>query len=208
MGRPIIDLTGQVFGRLTVQNIAPERSPDAKARWLCRCSCGTDKVFCGTVLRRGHAKSCGCLKADVLRYKGRRGSVGLACPFSRARLEEKYLNGEALYLIGQSVNVGPQTVKRWLQEFEIPVRSMQIVCRLTARKYRIKFAEMGLRGNIVRSHLAAAGKLDTSFLRTPMARRKRLKSFLTNVAARRAKQQADREQSEAIERSLNGDTFK
>jgi hypothetical protein len=32
-----------------------------EARWLCRCTCGTEVHCAGSVLRRGTKKSCGCL---------------------------------------------------------------------------------------------------------------------------------------------------
>jgi hypothetical protein len=38
------------------------RGAGRQARWFCRCDCGTEKVICGTTLRRGNSKSCGCLK--------------------------------------------------------------------------------------------------------------------------------------------------
>ena len=55
----LIDLTGQQFGFLTVV----ERVPDAKpAKWVCRCICGKTTEVTGSNLRRGHTKSCGCIK--------------------------------------------------------------------------------------------------------------------------------------------------
>lgn len=52
-----IDVTGQRFGRL----IVIER---AGAKWLCRCDCGQTKLASAGMLRKGDAKSCGCLKAE------------------------------------------------------------------------------------------------------------------------------------------------
>lgn len=64
MGRNIIDLTGQVFGRLTVI-CKPENIE--KSTWLCKCSCGSDKevYVVGADLRRGNTKSCGCLHKEL-----------------------------------------------------------------------------------------------------------------------------------------------
>lgn len=36
-----------------------------KARWLCKCDCGTIKVCNGHSLRRGNTKSCGCYKKET-----------------------------------------------------------------------------------------------------------------------------------------------
>lgn len=55
----LIDLTGEQFGFLTVV----ERVPDAKpAKWVCKCVCGNKTEVTGSNLRRGHTKSCGCIK--------------------------------------------------------------------------------------------------------------------------------------------------
>lgn len=60
------DLTGMVFGRLTVIKQAEDyvNPNDGKrvARWLCKCSCQEDKYITtnGTSLTRGLTKSCGC----------------------------------------------------------------------------------------------------------------------------------------------------
>lgn len=55
------DLTGKTFGRWTVIARAPSRGATKKARWYCRCSCGTERDVAGVSLRRGFSKSCGCL---------------------------------------------------------------------------------------------------------------------------------------------------
>lgn len=64
------DITGQVFERLTVLGYA------GQSKWLCRCSCGTEKTILKSDLRSAHAVSCGCRKREVLcissRTHGRR----------------------------------------------------------------------------------------------------------------------------------------
>lgn len=54
------DITGKIFGRLTVlyklNNYSKKR-----VWWLCVCDCGKLVEICGTTLRNGHTKSCGCL---------------------------------------------------------------------------------------------------------------------------------------------------
>lgn len=56
-----VDLTGQVFGRLTVKAQAGVTGGARKrATWACQCSCGTWRTFAGRSLRRGDATSCGC----------------------------------------------------------------------------------------------------------------------------------------------------
>lgn len=62
LGRKIIDLTGQKFGRLTV--IKRVENKDGYSVWLCRCDCGNERKIKGDNLRSGSTKSCGCLKAE------------------------------------------------------------------------------------------------------------------------------------------------
>lgn len=62
MAKPI-DLTGSKFGRLTVLSRA-ENSKDGRAKWLCRCDCGNERVILGKSLRNGHTQSCGCYNKE------------------------------------------------------------------------------------------------------------------------------------------------
>lgn len=55
-----IDLTGQIFGNLTV--IKESTSRNGKAYWECKCKCGNIITAQGQLLRNGHKLSCGCLK--------------------------------------------------------------------------------------------------------------------------------------------------
>lgn len=65
-----IDITGKVFGRLTVlsrQDIEPKRT-----HWKCLCECGKIAVVCGARMRAGVSSSCGCLSREVRARNGRR----------------------------------------------------------------------------------------------------------------------------------------
>lgn len=59
------DLTGRVFGRLTVLGVA--YSKGGRRYWQCRCECGTEKAIEGTSLVRGKSQSCGCTKREYLK---------------------------------------------------------------------------------------------------------------------------------------------
>lgn len=56
-----IDITGQVFGELTVLHQV-ERSESGGTYWACQCSCGNTIKADSSNLRRGKANSCGCKK--------------------------------------------------------------------------------------------------------------------------------------------------
>jgi len=62
MGKPLIDLSGQVFGRLTVKK--KNGHSGGKAVWECTCSCGNVCSVRGVHLRSGRQVSCGCYKSE------------------------------------------------------------------------------------------------------------------------------------------------
>jgi hypothetical protein len=63
-----MDLTGAVFGRLTVVELDVERTSRGKGTyWNTVCECGSEKtVFIGN-LRSGHTTSCGCFNLEQIR---------------------------------------------------------------------------------------------------------------------------------------------
>lgn len=65
MARKRKDLTGLVFGRLTVmQPIA-----NIGTKWLCNCECGSKAIILSSALTRGDNRSCGCLRREIARSK-------------------------------------------------------------------------------------------------------------------------------------------
>jgi hypothetical protein len=71
----LIDLSGQQFGRWRVLALHPKRMRYGKANhavaalWMCRCSCGTERLVLGTNLRTGMSQSCGCLSRETTRKR-------------------------------------------------------------------------------------------------------------------------------------------
>jgi hypothetical protein len=63
----IVDLSGQKFGRLTVLRFirAQRKGKGSGTFWLCKCDCGSKKEVRSNNLRRGIAKSCGCLNKEL-----------------------------------------------------------------------------------------------------------------------------------------------
>lgn len=59
MGRPIKDLTGQQFGRLTVIGYS-HQNKHRHAVWECQCSCGNKTLVISPCLIKGQVLSCGC----------------------------------------------------------------------------------------------------------------------------------------------------
>jgi hypothetical protein len=69
-----IDLTGKVFGRLTVLHYSQEASKDkSRAYWVCQCICGAVKAIASNSLLTGTTLSCGCYAKDVAANRKRKG---------------------------------------------------------------------------------------------------------------------------------------
>lgn len=62
----LVDLTGQVFSRLTVLHKDPASLPK-QPRWICQCACGATVSILGHSLRTENTKSCGCLQEETAR---------------------------------------------------------------------------------------------------------------------------------------------
>lgn len=62
----VVDRTGQRFGRLLViERVANDKY--GRARWLCRCDCGGEKIVKSGNLRSGVSSSCGCFRRERAR---------------------------------------------------------------------------------------------------------------------------------------------
>lgn len=66
------DLTGMVFGRLTVTEYAGSNSR-RNSKWNCVCTCGVSLETLSVSLLRGVTKSCGCLSPDRNRERASHG---------------------------------------------------------------------------------------------------------------------------------------
>lgn len=62
------DLTGRVFGRLTVVRLAPKRG--RRTYWRCACECWQEIEVWAWNLKNGHIQSCGCLHRELMTAHG------------------------------------------------------------------------------------------------------------------------------------------
>jgi hypothetical protein len=60
MSSVIKNLKGKKFGKLSV--LSYSHMSNKKAHWLCKCSCGKEKIIRGTRLTSGDTRSCGCFR--------------------------------------------------------------------------------------------------------------------------------------------------
>lgn len=62
-----VDLTGKVFGELTVISKSSRRASNGGVYWNCRCSCGREKEIMGQSLKNGKTVSCGHIGKEKLK---------------------------------------------------------------------------------------------------------------------------------------------
>lgn len=111
------DLTGQRFGKLTVQSQGPNTGKFL--RWYCLCDCGNKSLVYASSLRTGNTKSCGCIRNALRGSFQRTHGEGNGSKEYRAWLGMKarcYRTTETKYRIygGRGITV----CDRWLKSYE------------------------------------------------------------------------------------------
>lgn len=67
----LVDLSGQRFGRWVALSLSDQKDKRGCRLWyLCRCSCGTEKLVLASNLRERRTQSCGCLRAELTKARG------------------------------------------------------------------------------------------------------------------------------------------
>ena len=62
-----LNLTGQIFGRITVLKDSENRDKQGNILWKCKCDCGKTVEISSKNLRLGNTQSCGCLQREKAR---------------------------------------------------------------------------------------------------------------------------------------------
>lgn len=72
--RTYVDMTGKMFGNLTVIEQGPDEILDSNGkrhiRWYCKCDCGNITLCRGSSLRYGSIKSCRCSRKEINKNLG------------------------------------------------------------------------------------------------------------------------------------------
>jgi hypothetical protein len=115
MGRKLVDLTGQRFGRWLVleRDLTIEQKGGIDPKWICVCDCGTTKPVSSGRLKNGDSKSCGCLAKEVATKHGMRQSSEYASWLAmRGRMKDNYHQSQ--YYTDKNITIDP----RWRESFE------------------------------------------------------------------------------------------
>lgn len=108
-----IDLTGHVYGRLTILNeVLPRQRPRL---WNCRCSCGNTKEIPGLHMRSGSTVSCGCYNKEVITTHGDTSTRLFYC--WQAMKQRCYNNQAKSYKDYGAIGVTVCT--EWLNNYEV-----------------------------------------------------------------------------------------
>src|SRR5688500_17000148 len=115
-GNRFKDISGQRFNRLIA--LHPVGVRDHKIVWLCRCDCGNEHAATGSLLRKGHAKSCGCLPRDRMRdMRTTHGQTDTPTYSVWASMRKRCTNQNDACWIKYGAK-GIRVCDRWLHSFE------------------------------------------------------------------------------------------
>ena len=113
MAKPLKDVTGEVYGRLTILGNAPYRSKDRRVFTIC--TCGTVKDILLGDLRRGDTVSCGCYLKEVITSHGDAGTR--LYKIYKGMLNRCYLKTIPGYLNYGALGV--TTCQSWRDSYEV-----------------------------------------------------------------------------------------
>lgn len=85
------DLTGRVFGRLTVQHRSAPKDRGRGTWWHCLCSCGERRDVRADLMLNGATKSCGCHRRENGRVLSEKMRAALSAGGSRRQRTERAL---------------------------------------------------------------------------------------------------------------------
>lgn len=121
---PYRDLTGKVFGRLTILRIG-EPAEWGGIRWVCKCECGNEKLICGNDITRTHrtpTRSCGCLATELFGLRNtthgqNRGGKRSASYLSWCAMKNRCLNPNSTNHQDYMAR-GIKICQRWIDSFQ------------------------------------------------------------------------------------------
>lgn len=126
----IHDLTGLQFGLLTVVASGEQqagRRPEK--RWICECECGASKTISGRDLKRGHTRSCGCMRRNGALAAA---AVKLKKLSKRHEIIELIKDGKTVTEICDELYIGESYVRGTAYKFGLTIAQPERLMRWTA----------------------------------------------------------------------------
>ena len=165
-----IDLTGQIFTRLTVEKYAGD------SRWVCQCQCGATSIVRGKHLRKGRIRSCGCLQRELTGQLLRKDLTGrvfghlTVTSFAFSRRSNAYWNcqcdcGATAIIAATSLTTGA-TRSCGCMHWKVPPEVMRAAGLKRERRKRIKALSTGIPIKRLRGEECANSKLTDVDVRT------------------------------------------
>lgn len=111
------DLTGRTFNNLTILKFA-EKGKKGKYKWLCRCTCGNEKIILGASLKSGNTKSCGCLQKEKVRKRSTKHGLSETKEYSNWYSMINKCNNPTNNQYKDYGDIGIIVCERWLESFE------------------------------------------------------------------------------------------
>lgn len=83
---------GDVLNNLTIISVAEKKNKDHHKYYLCRCSCGNEKIFKGIFISNGIIKSCGCVSSSIPRVFSKNKEAAIQYAFDVYKNSAKVMN--------------------------------------------------------------------------------------------------------------------
>ena len=136
------DLSGQIFGKLTV--VKCHSNPKGRPRWFCLCDCGNSCIVLTQSLIIGRTRSCGCLQKEYT--------------------DSTYMGGK--YITGTEFSIIKRAAKERNLEFSITIEDIESIYTKQSKKCALSgidivFNSRCKQGKIVRGY-ASVDRIDNN----------------------------------------------
>ena len=123
-GKLALDLKGQRWGRLLVNNRLSQKASDGSFLWSCTCDCGKEVILSASDLNGQRIFSCGCLRSDTMRQiHTTHGMADTPTYRSWIHMRDRVLNEKHVHhdrYGGRGISI----CENWLNSFEAFYRDM------------------------------------------------------------------------------------
>lgn len=120
----LVDLTGGLYGRLTVIKRDCQKISPTPPHWICRCVCGEMRSVDGAKLRDGRTKSCGCLGRELSAERTRKHGLSRSSEYGIYKSMVNRCYNEKVKNYSRYGGRGIKVCPEWLDSFETFYKDM------------------------------------------------------------------------------------